>query len=127
MSRENLSAFALRLRMLRKKAKMTQAAVAEVLNLDRTAYTKYETDVARPDQASLLLLADLFHVTSDFLLGKCGQDISETELQNAATVVALSPEEEELINIFRLLTDSQRALLLETERELTGKKQEQKP
>lgn len=117
MNREDRSAFALRLRMLRKKAHLTQADVADALNLHRTAYTKYETDKACPDQACLLVLAELFHVTVDFLLGKDADDPVEA-LHNAAAVLALSPEEEELVTAFRQLTDTQRELLLRTEREL---------
>jgi transcriptional regulator with XRE-family HTH domain len=120
MNHEERSAFALRLRMLRKKAHLTQADVADALNLHRTAYTKYETDRACPDQACLLILADLFHVTVDFLLGKENEGDPVAALQNAAAVVALSPEEEELVNSFRQLTDTQRRLLLQTERELIG-------
>ena len=121
MNHEERSAFALRLRMLRKKARLTQADVADALNLHRTAYTKYETDRACPDQACLLILADLFHVTVDFLLGKENEGDPVAALQNTAAVVALSPEEEELVNSFRQLTDTQRRLLLQTERELIGK------
>lgn len=120
MNRDDRSAFALRLRMLRKKARLTQADVADALNLHRTAYTKYETDKACPDQACLLVLAELFHVTVDFLLGKDGSDDPVAALQNAAVVVALSPEEEELVTAFRQLTETQRELLLQTERELLG-------
>ncbi len=125
MKREGRSLFALRLITLRKKAKMTQADVADVLNLHRTTYTTYETDRARPDHACLLQLAELFHVTSDFLLGKDGLDITEAELQNAAAVVALSPEEAELVSTFRQLTDDQRTLLLQMEREMRGRKQDE--
>lgn len=106
--------------MLRKKARLTQADVADALNLHRTAYTKYETDKASPDQACLLVLAELFHVTVDFLLGKDGGDDPVEALQNAAAVIALSPEEEELVTAFRQLTETQRGLLLQTERELLG-------
>ncbi len=119
MNRAERSTFALRLRMLRKKAHMTQADVADVLNLHRTAYTKYETDKACPDQTCLLELADLFHVTVDYLLGKDGDDLTAA-LQDNLTVVALSPEEAELVDAFRKLTEGQRRLLLQTERELLG-------
>lgn len=119
MNRAERSTFALRLRMLRKKARMTQADVADVLNLHRTAYTKYETDKASPDQACLLELAELFHVTVDYLLGK-NEDDSTAVLQDNRTVVALSPEEAELVDAFRKLTEGQRSLLLQTERELLG-------
>lgn len=125
MNRADRSPFAVRLRMLRKNARLTQADVAEVLNLHRTAYTKYETDKACPDQACLLALARLFGVTADFLLGKDGED-PVALLQDNATVVALSPAEMELVSSFRRLTDAQQQLLLQTERELLNVTHEEK-
>ena len=111
------STFALRLRTLRKKAKLTQADVAEALNLHRTAYTKYETDKACPDQVCLLTLAELFRVSVDYLLGKEEEALSPSLEDNSVTV-ALSPEEQELIITFRQLSESQRRLLLQTEHAL---------
>ncbi len=119
MNRDERSTFALRLRLLRKKAHMTQADVAAALNLHRTAYTKYETDKACPDHVCLLMLADLFHVTVDYLLGKDTSEIFDGFLDNP-TVVTLSPEEAELVTSFRKLTEAQRTLLIQTERELLG-------
>ena len=117
MNRDDRSAFAVRLRMLRKQRHMTQEDVAEVLNLHRTSYTKYETDQSAPDQACLKKLAGLFEVTVDYLLGQNDED-PVAFLQDNATVVALSPEEMELVSSYRRLTDAQQQLLLQTEREL---------
>lgn len=119
MAQKERSAFALRLRMLRKKHGMTQADIADKINLTRTAYTKYETDKACPDQACLKMLAEIYAVSVDFLLGKDGDDPAAI-LQDNASMVTLSPEEQELITSFRRLTDTQRRLLLQTERELLG-------
>ncbi len=105
--------------MLRKQHHMTQADVAEELNLHRTTYTKYETDKTSPDQACLRLIAKRFGVTVDFLLGEDGEDPIDV-LQDNVTVVALSPEEKELVVTFRQLSESQQQLLLQTERELLG-------
>ena len=120
MNRDDRSAFALRLRTLRKQAHMTQADVAQALNLHRTAYTKYETDKACPDYNCLLAIAELFHVTADFLLGN-EPEPTATALENAQSASAsLSPEEQELVASFRRLTEAQQQLLLQTERALLG-------
>ncbi len=119
MAQKERSAFALRLRMLRKQHHMTQADVANRLNLHRTAYTKYETDKASPDHACLLMLAEMYKVTLDFLLGKDDEEPAAV-LQDNATMVALSPKEQELVASFRQLTEAQQQLLLQTERELLG-------
>lgn len=119
MAQKQHSPFALRLRMLRKQHNMTQSDVADRLNLHRTAYTKYETDKASPDQACLLMLAEMYNVTVDYLLGKDDEDPIAL-LQDNATMVALSPQEQELVASYRRLTEAQQQLLLQTERELLG-------
>lgn len=123
MSQKERSPFALRLQRLRKQRHMTQADVAKVLNLHRTSYTNYETDGSHPDPATLRILAELFEVTVDYLLGKDGEDIDL--LQDNVTVVALSPEEKELVTSFRRLTESQKQLILQNERELLKSKHEE--
>lgn len=120
MNRDDRSAFALRLRTLRKQAKMTQADVAQALNLHRTAYTKYETDKASPDYNCLLAIAELFHVTADYLLGNEPIPHGDLLKDDDGDAALLSPEERELISCFRRLTDTQQRLLLQTERELLG-------
>ncbi len=117
MPRDNLSPLAMRLRMLRKQHHMTQADVAKVLNLHRTSYTNYETDGSRPDPVTLSQLAEMFGVTVDFLLGKDGEEPVDI-LQDNVTVVALSPEEKELVTSFRRLTEKQQQSLLNIQREL---------
>lgn len=117
MPRDNLSPLAMRLRILRKRHHMTQADVAKELNLHRTSYTNYETDGSRPDPATLCQLAEMFGVTADFLLGKDGED-PVALLQDNVTVVALSPEEMELVSSFRRLTEKQQQLILQNERAL---------
>lgn len=57
-----------KLRELRKNEKLTQQQVADKLNINRVNYTRYETDAARPDYETLLLLADIFNVSIDELL-----------------------------------------------------------
>lgn len=120
MNRDERSAFALRLRTLRKQAKMTQADVAQALNLHRTAYTKYETDKACPDYNCLLAIARLFHVTADHLLSEDSESITDTLQNSEDKTPLLSPEERELVACFRRLSDTQQRLLLQTERELLG-------
>lgn len=124
MNREDRSSFALRLRTLRKKAKLTQADVAEKLNIHRTAYTKYETDRANPDKACLVTLSEMFGVSVDELLGK--ETMVAAVLQDATAtdvVVQLAPREQELLAAFRRLTTQQQEDLLQVERELTRENQ----
>lgn len=59
----------------RKKAGLSQEALAEKLGVSRQAISKWETGEATPEVGKLLLLANVFGVTTDWLL-------SEDEAQN---------------------------------------------
>lgn len=53
---------------LRKKADMTQSALADKLNVTRQTISRYELGESFPDVSILVLLADIFHVTLDELI-----------------------------------------------------------
>lgn len=107
-----LAAFPARLRELRSANKWTQEEMAEKLNLHRTTYTKYETGKANPDRECLMQLAQLFHVSVDYLLGQ-GDVPEESELEDGEAVLRLSAQEQELLSAFRRMPDSQRKRLLD--------------
>ena len=54
---------------LRKNADMTQAEVADKLNVTRQAISRYEQGECFPDVSILVQIADIFHVTLDELIG----------------------------------------------------------
>lgn len=54
---------------LRKRAGLTQAQLADKLNMTPAAVSKWETGAATPDLDTLIALADYFRVTVDELLG----------------------------------------------------------
>lgn len=58
------------LRELRKANGLTQQQVADNLGLSRVNYTRYETGASNPDYETLLLLANYFDVSLDFLFGR---------------------------------------------------------
>lgn len=47
------SSFALRLKQHRELCRLTQQQVADILNINRTTYTKYETGVSEPSHEVL--------------------------------------------------------------------------
>lgn len=53
---------------LRKTADMTQSELADRLNLTRQAVSRYETGDSFPDISILVLIADIFGVTTDSLI-----------------------------------------------------------
>lgn len=66
----NRDIFRTRLTVLRKKKHMTQAEMAALLGITRSAYTCYETGVTMPAAEGLCKLADLFDISVDYLLGR---------------------------------------------------------
>lgn len=61
--------FGERIRRLRRYYKLRQEQVAAVLNVNRKAVSHYENDVREPSFESLVRMAELYHVSTDYLLG----------------------------------------------------------
>ena len=103
------SPFARRLVELRKERGMRQEDVANALQIHRTTYTKYETDVTTPDPDGLLRLAALFGVSVDCLVGR-EIEVHPTEgvLRDGGAVWQLDPQEQQLLVLFRRLNEEQR-------------------
>lgn len=86
------------LRELRENKNITQAQMAEVLEIDRSTYTKYESGKSNPDSTMLKKIADFFHVSVDYLLGRTNdaekkKDILETKAYHNLDASGL-PEED---------------------------------
>lgn len=60
----------MRLKGLRTSRNMLQKDVAGLLGIDRTTYAKYESGASEPNHETLLKLAQIFNVTTDYLLGR---------------------------------------------------------
>ena len=61
--------FGYRLRELRLSKQTTQAQVAKRLNLSKTTISGYENNIKTPSIDVLVRLANLYGVTSDYILG----------------------------------------------------------
>ena len=68
-----------RLLKLRTKRNFSQAEVALILGVSPQAYSMYETGKRQLSYEGLILLAELYNVTIDFLLGR---DIEPSKLNN---------------------------------------------
>ena len=60
--------FAVRLRGLRAEKKMRQQDMADYLNVSLRGYQCYESGRNYPDVTKLIMLADYFGVSTDYLL-----------------------------------------------------------
>ena len=59
-----------RLRELRKKKHISQLKLAVDLHMNQNSISRYENEEREADYATLILLADYFNVSIDYLLGR---------------------------------------------------------
>ena len=64
------------IKKLRLEKKLTQQEVADKIGITRPAYTAYESGKREPDFSMLQVLADLFGVSTDYLLAVLIRDTS---------------------------------------------------
>lgn len=93
---------AMRLRELRIQSKFTQAYVAEKLSISREAYSFYENGRRQPSVEILIMLADLYAVSLDYILGRTSNsapffDIPSDFNQLILMYSSLSPSAQKLI------------------------------
>lgn len=59
-----------RIRALREDQDLRQIDVSQATGIDQKTLSNYETGRTRPDSEALILLADFFHVSIDYLVGR---------------------------------------------------------
>lgn len=106
------SPFSLRLISLRKANGMTQEELAKKLELNRSTYTCYETGTSMPSIATLIAMADLFHVSVDHLLGRTDR-MQTTDAEDSVSLL----EEMQVIEQYRRLKPECRKLVMMIMRE----------
>lgn len=70
---EQLEIFSLRLKGLRKKKHKKQAEMAKIIGCTLGHYQKIEYGTINISVCTLIILADYFGVTTDYLLGRSNQ------------------------------------------------------
>ena len=61
--------FAKKLKELRKESGYSQQKMAELLQIKQQSYARYELDTSEPCYEMLVIIAKLFDVSADYLLG----------------------------------------------------------
>ena len=92
--------FSEKLKKLREENHYTQKYVAKYLNVARSTIAGYETKNRQPSHEKLTILAELFHVSVDYLLD---DDISEITLSDKSTA---QKSEHYLLTHFHRLSNS---------------------
>ena len=81
-----------RLRQLRMDKQLRQDQVARLVGVSKGAISAYETDIRQPSYDSLIRLANLYRVSTDYLLGRedtRSLDVSELTAHEVAIVCEL--------------------------------------
>ena len=68
-----------RIRDLREDKNMRQADLAAATGIDQRTISNYETEKTYPDSQALIILADFFEVSIDYLVGRTDFDISNNK------------------------------------------------
>lgn len=97
-----------RLTELRSKLGLSQEQMADELGVKRSTYAKWEKDTNKPTR-KLKDIAAYFHVTTDYILGRT--DVGDQPPAAPASTPPLSPQEQDLLRKYRVLTDEHRGLL----------------
>ena len=92
--------FSERMRMLIEERNITQKQLASDLAIPGSTLGGYVQGTSEPDFQMLIMIADYFHVTTDYLLGHFGD---QTE----------NDREDDLLRVFRCLTPVQQETYLE--------------
>ncbi len=107
------------LKMLRLNNRMTQKQVADLLNIDRSTYTYYETGKIKPSVDTLVKLCCIFDVSMDILTeSKCDnlnvlkENVEEylNTGENSQAFASLNHQEQRILLLFRLCRQKEEAI-----------------
>ncbi len=112
----NLTEICTRMKSIRKMNGLTQAEVAQALNLERTAYTKYETGRV-PSLETLFRFASLFNISPiELIIGDSENSFARIHSENpneASNNMYLLPSERQLVLRFRLCSDEDKRKVMD--------------
>ena len=79
------------IRALRRQHNIRQDHIAAQVGVSKSAMCAYESGSRRPNYETLVLLSDVYHTTTDYLLGRSGKAIDASGLtaEQYAIVAAL--------------------------------------
>ena len=123
---EKNNSFALRLKQHRELCRLTQQQVADILNINRTTYTKYETGVSEPSHEVLRKIVSIFGTDFNTILGD-ESPFKKTVVQDPdLQLYNLSDEEKMLVIAYRTMSDSDREKILGEAMEITKRSRKKK-
>lgn len=93
---------------MRQQHNLSQQKLADILHVSQQSIYKYENGITVPDIETLILMADYFNTSIDYL-------VEYTDIPHKIEPVEkymLNNEEKELINQYRNLTPSQKKVVV---------------
>ena len=104
----------LKIREARKEKGLKQVDLADKVHVSIQTISGYETGYAQPPVDVLIKIADVLEVSTDYLLGR-SNDIGIVEIQKD-----LTPEQNELLNLFNQMSFKDKNQLLGFAKGLVG-------
>ena len=99
------------LKQLREQHNLSQAKLAEQLQIPKGTYVTYEYGTREPNIEMINKLADFYHVTTDYLLGR---DTGEPEtIDKLAGEFNMSALEKKILDNYLSLPESMRSDLMD--------------
>jgi len=86
--------FAIRIKNLRRAKELNQVQLAKKLGVKKQSISNWENDNIMPSIDTLIRIADFFHVSTDYLLGR---DVQEPDAPQMLDITGLTPREIEHI------------------------------
>ncbi len=105
--------FAEKIYTLRTQAGMSQASLAETLQVSRQTVSKWELGTSYPEIEKLLAISNLFHVTTDYLLKD--QPASQEDVKMDRLVLRFLGYAQDMDGISRDLVDIMRDGIIDDE------------
>lgn len=99
------------LQQLRKSRGLTQDDLAEILGISLSSYQKYERDAISPSYETLCKIADFYHVTTDYLLGR-------EPATDPFDMLQLPEDQKSVMERFASFPNDVRAIILDAIKEL---------
>lgn len=88
--------FAIRIKNLRQSRELNQVQLAEKLGVKKQSISNWENDNIMPSVDMLIRIADFFHVSTDYLLGR---DVQDTSAPQMLDITGLTPRQIEHIQL----------------------------
>ncbi len=108
-----------KLKELRKNFCMTQDEIAEILDMSRTSFSKYENGAANPPLSVMRKLAKIYNVPIEYLIHDESTSITLNEAKTDH-----EPDPNNLVYYFSQLTPEERKLIMKLRLMQNDKKQE---